>query len=142
MSEDKNQTNTAEGQSELTAKVRCADCGAENYHTNYSKSERKTLMDKLGICFTCAYWRVEVSKPHSLVIGGRIYGLGNGTEGGMGGRKFDIEYFDGRKITTNDLWAGSDAPDRYKDQIPDTARFVNGAKECKSGETTCWNPST
>lgn len=127
----------------------CRDCGEENFSTSFTPTcPEKKLIDSEGVCFTCAYWRVQLQKPHQLVIAGRIYSEGNtrkppnSPHSGMAGRRFDIEYFDGRRVTTHDLWAGGEVPERYRHLIPDTARFLGGAKAVKVGDTTCWNPSS
>lgn len=124
----------------------CKDCGAVGYSTSYIETcEEKKVIDTEGVCFICAFWRVRIAKKHDTVIAGYIYSVGNrpngGRTNGMAGRRFDIEYFDGRTVTTYDLWAGSEVPERYRAQIPDTARFVGGAERVKVGETVCWNPS-
>jgi hypothetical protein len=128
------------------AELQCSDCGVKGYPTAYTSTcAEKNAMDAHGVCFTCAFWRVQVEKKHETVIDGRIYGVGDrpkgGRHNGMAGRRFDIEYFDGRKVTTYDLWAGGDVPERYADQIPNTARFLGGAGAVKVGETVYWNPS-
>ena len=122
----------------------CATCKAEGYSTNYCDCPEKQRMDRDGLCFECAFWslRTEIEKP--TVIDGRWYAPGNRTSGsmrGMAGRRFDIEYFDGRRITTFDLWSGGEIPEVWRGQIPDNARFLNGAGGHVVGETTCWNPS-
>lgn len=126
----------------------CHDCGAVNYSTSFTPTcSEKKLIDAEGICFTCAFWRVQIAKKHDLVIAGRIYSPGdikkppNQPHSGMAGRRFDIEYFDGRRITTHDLWAGSEVPERYKHLVPDTARFLGGAGFVKVGDSGAWNPS-
>lgn len=124
----------------------CKDCGAVNYPTSFTPNcAEKKMMDAEGVCFDCAFWRVAAAKKHETVIAGRIYGVGNGKQGGqfngMGGRRFDIEYFDGRRVTTYDLWAGGEVPDRYATVIPDTARFLGGAGFVKLGEGGAWNHS-
>lgn len=126
----------------------CRDCGEANYWTAYTEScAEKKAMDANGVCFGCAFWRVQITKKHPLVIAGRIYSEGdtrkppNSPHSGMAGRRFDIEYFDGRRVTTHDLWAGSEVPERYCHLIPDTARFAGGAREAKVGDITCWTPS-
>lgn len=124
----------------------CKDCGAVDYSTSFMQtSEVKKAMDAHGVCWDCAYWLVQIEKKHDTVIEGRIYSVGNrpkgGSTNGMAGRRFDIEYFDGRTVTTHDLWAGSDVPERYKSLIPDTARFLGGAGFVKVGDGGCWNPS-
>ena len=133
----------------MSARLVCADCGAVNYSTSFMQtSPIKQLMDTHGVCFECGYWRERLTKPNDTVIEGRIYSVGdvakppNNPHAGMAGRRFDIEYFDGRRVTTHDLWAGSDVPERYKAQIPDTARFLGGARFVRIGDGGAWNPST
>jgi hypothetical protein len=126
----------------------CQDCGAKDYPTSFMQSSPiKQRMDRDGICFDCGYWRIAIEGKQDTVIDGRIYSVGdvkkppNQPRAGMAGRRFDIEYFDGRCVTTHDLWSGSEVPERYRHLIPDTARFGGGAECVKVGETTCWNPS-
>jgi hypothetical protein len=124
----------------------CKDCGAENYAVNFTPNcPEKKMIDAEGVCFTCAYWRVRVAETHETVINGRIYSVGNrpsSPHNGMAGRRFDIEYFDGRRVTTHDLWAGGEIPERYRGAIPDTARFLGGAGFVKMGDGGAWNPSS
>ena len=106
------------------------------------------------LCWSCNYWvdeEIKLKKKYKkmTIIEGRLYSPGNRTSGsfrGMAGRRFDIEYihpsiYAGKRITTFDLWAGSQLPDELKVKYPDTAKFLNGACEAQSGEITCWNPS-
>lgn len=126
----------------------CKDCGATNYSISYCKCAEKTLIDSEGICWTCAYWRVQAEKTHQVVIEGRIYSLGdvnkapNSPHAGMAGRRFDIEFFDGRRVTTHDLWSGSEVPEHLRERIPDNARFLGGAGFVRVGDGGCWNSST
>ena len=43
---------------------------------------------------------------------------------GFSGRRFDIEFFDGRKAATNNLWYQGDIPTDYDESLPDNARFL------------------
>lgn len=125
----------------------CKDCGAVNYSISFTPNcAEKKVIDAEGVCFTCAYWRVSIAKTHDTVIAGRIYSVGDvrrapGPHNGMAGRRFDIEYFDGRTVTTHDLWAGSEVPERYRQHIPDTAQFLGGAGFVRVGDGGAWNPS-
>ena len=124
----------------------CKDCGAVAYSTSFTPTcPEKKVMDAEGVCFNCAFWRVRAAQKHDTVIDGRLYTVGNrpagGSTNGMAGRRFDIEYFDGRRVTTHDLWAGGEVPERYKAQIPDTARFLGGAGFVRIGDAGAWNPS-
>jgi hypothetical protein len=126
----------------------CKDCGAVDYSIAFMPTcAEKKVIDAEGVCFTCAFWRVAIAKTHDTVISGRIYSIGNvkkppnSPHAGMAGRRFDIEYFDGRVVTTHDLWVGSEVPERYRQQVPDTARFLGGAGYVKVGDGGAWNPS-
>ncbi len=124
----------------------CAICGSD-YRESYSKSAELDRMVREGICFNCAYWENRAAKPlpfAKTVIDGCIYHPGKRTSGefrGCAGRRFDIEYFDGKRVTTFDLWVTGGIPARYRDRMPDTARFLNGAGSVMVGETQCFNPS-
>lgn len=48
----------------------------------------------------------------------------DGTVAGFGGRRFDIEFFDGRKISTNNLWYQGVIPTDYDETLPDNAKFL------------------
>lgn len=43
---------------------------------------------------------------------------------GFCGRRFDIELFDGRTVTTTNLWEVGTVPPKWRDRWPDTARFA------------------
>lgn len=83
------------------------------------------------------------------IIQGRIYSPGNRTTGnfrGRAGRRFDIEYlensiYSGKRITTWDLWAGSELTPKMKIRYADTAKFINGAGFSRVESSGAWNPS-
>lgn len=124
----------------------CAECGNENYETSYStRDEIGSLMAQHGICFYCGYWRVALAKKQDTIIDGVIYNVGNQPKGGrfngMAGRRFDIEYLDGRRVTTYDLWTSGQMPERYRDRFPDTAKFLGGAGMVRAGDGFAFNSS-
>ncbi|MDH2424851.1 hypothetical protein [Sphaerisporangium sp. TRM90804] len=61
-----------------------------------------------------------------VVIDGEHYLIGDGTgpSRGFGGRRFDVEFFDGRTVATRDLWHQGVIPPKWRDRYPDNARFV------------------
>lgn len=131
--------------------IACCQCGKEET-SKYIESVQSE-MDQRQMCWHCNYWKnFELkNKPAlSTVIDGRIYSPGNRTSGefrGMAGRRFDIEYIEpsayaGQRVTTFDLWAGSEIPEHLKAAYPDTARFLSNAAEVNAGGTACWNPSS
>lgn len=124
----------------------CKDCGKADFSISFI-GDTKKVMDREGVCFDCAYWRMQLEKQHQVVIDGRIYSLGNvnkppnSPHAGMAGRRFVIEFFDGRRVTTHDLWSGSEIPAHLRERIPDNARFLGGAGFVRVGDGGCWNPS-
>lgn len=130
----------------------CVSCG-ETARNSFIEPV-KAQMTERRLCYTCNYWvnqdkRIERDYAKLTIIGGTIYGPGNRTEGsfrGMGGRRFDIEYLEGsnyvgKKITTFDLWAGSQMPKALRAKYPDNAKFLGGAQRHQVGETGCWSAS-
>ena len=110
-------------------------------------------MKQTGECFSCASWEIRLSAPNPdrLIINGWVYSVGQEPSEdrlrsnrvsmlGMAGRRFDIELADGRRFTTHNLWSGGEVPARYRDRLPDTAKFVGGERD-KAGDITCWNPA-
>lgn len=78
------------------------------------------------------YWESQIaSEPERrVVVNGVHYRLGKngdrrGEYNGFGGRRFDIEYLeDGRVITTYDLWYQGQIPPKFREQLPDNARWA------------------
>lgn len=66
------------------------------------------------------------------VIKGIAYMIASEKQRGMrgyGGRRFDIEFFDGRKVTTTNLWYQGVVPLRWRERFPDNARFATAGGE-------------
>ncbi|GHC38526.1 hypothetical protein GCM10010348_77350 [Streptomyces anthocyanicus] len=65
-----------------------------------------------------------------VVVDGEHYMLGDDSPTfpkaykGFGGRRFTIKFFDGRTITTGDLWYQGVIPSKWRERYPDNARFV------------------
>ena len=80
-----------------------------------------------------SYWREQISdRSNAVVINGVHYRIGPGNAGefrGFGGRQYDIEFLDGRRVTTRNLWYQGPIPPKYLIQIPDNARWVHPEQE-------------
>lgn len=44
---------------------------------------------------------------------------------GHGGSLFKIRFFDGREMTSTNLWCQGDIPPEFRELLPDNAEFVN-----------------
>ena len=67
---------------------------------------------------------VAIIQGHHYVIGGEkeFTGFGRGVRG-FSGRKFQIKFFDGRVVTTTNLWTQGRIPPKFRHQLPDNAEF-------------------
>jgi hypothetical protein len=134
----------------LGCDIRCKECGFR-IDSNYGGKEK---MLERQLCFTCNYWLEALARyePHRdnsavdkvlqffrvpsfhdknmVVAGGAVYHIGRESthrdDRGFGGRKFVIEFLDGRIITSTNLWGGGEIPKRWLNRFPDNAKFVNG----------------
>jgi len=103
----------------------CPSCG-----TSYIR--RHTPESYIGNnCFDCSFWLEKTDYPddmktHQVIIDGQHY-LFHDTDSfikGFGGRRFKIQFFDGRIIETNNLWFQGEIPDQFRSMLPDNADFL------------------
>jgi hypothetical protein len=110
----------------------CREC-AEGLNDRYMEPY-KTQIRERQLCMSCLHWIGYVEtrdNPTHLVVGGLHYVIepdrdttkGYGTLG-HGGARFDIRFFDGREVTTKNLWAQGEVPAHFRDRLVDTAAFV------------------
>lgn len=115
---------------ELFACSICHGCAKANYlGTTGSRLAEKR------ICFTCDHWLQLIEKDaheyrrRHVIVDGRHYVMGDNTTephrwSGFGGDTFVIEFFDGRKVVSNNLWHQGTIPERWREQLADNAKFV------------------
>ena len=106
--------------------MKCPTCGKEL--GTFVSDERS--MRETGECFECALWRERlplVGNPDVAIIDGTFYTIGDENDPspfrGFGGDKFVINFKDGRKVTTTNLWCGGDISEAWKSKFPDNADF-------------------
>ena len=116
----------------------CSECGARNYSVNYFEPIRSRLVND-SLCFECDFWRCICSTAgQKVIVGNIVYQPApeqpQGYRGflGFGGQRFDIEFLDGRRMTSTNLWCNGHIPERFKSRLPDNARFLSNAeaREC------------
>lgn len=120
--------------------VKCKECGylvSLNYMEPYA-----TQLRERQLCFTCNHWTNNIGKAardrNVYIIDGWQYSGNHGERGdGFGGRHFLIETNDGRRIETWNLWCQGDIPERFRDRIPNNARFLDEKQWIKTGDTWC-----
>lgn len=108
----------------------CVECG--EIHTPHQWSTGAKLAAR-GLCHFCAFWTdayLRVQSGRSIVVGGNCYSIAEepkpGERGffGHGGSLFRIEYPDGRIVESRNLWHNGDVPPRWRERLPDNARFL------------------
>ena len=110
--------------------MKCKICG----HTIEVGVFYKAVEDKMinnTMCFNCNFWQERYKQdkflpPHMVaIIDGTHYTIGDSSSKirGFCGRKFVIEFNDGTKVITTDLWCQGDIPPTFKDKFPNNAKF-------------------
>lgn len=100
-------------------------------------SDHHPHVKRLDWCFSCNHWQEMLSLPAErratdVAIVDHVHYVIEPEEGnprwrGFGGQKFEIEFLDGRRLCTSNLWCQGDIPTHWQDKLPDNARFINGA---------------
>jgi hypothetical protein len=95
-----------------------------------------TITSPAPPAYITAFWDQKVAvrdDPASVRIRGHHYHIGPETGGvwrkypgrrGFNGRKFTIRFFDGRIVTTTNLWGQGRIPESHRERLPDNAEFV------------------
>lgn len=116
----------------------CVVCGREETPDHFVEDWKEFLL-KHQLCSHCAHWKRQLEAdqneraPHTFaVIDGTHYVIGPEDEKshfrGFGGTEFQIEFFDGTKVVTTNLWCQGDISKEWRDKFPDNARFERNLK--------------
>lgn len=118
------------GRRTLEAMV-CTLCGETERLTYGSHNEQ---LKTKGLCFRCDFWlryvESDPTDPRAVVIKGEHFMIGDeerkhrGEMRGFAGRKFIIEKLTGERIVTTNLWYQGKIPQRFRDKLPDNAKFI------------------
>ena len=110
-------------------KFTCTKCKEEE--TFNFAGEEAEIIKRDKVCFGCAYWtlKVELKDDQSSVrIDGVQYFIGseiNKAFSGFGGHEFNIRFFDGRLVKTNNLWHNGTIPAQFRTKLTDNAEFLD-----------------
>lgn len=108
----------------------CRECG-EVSHPSYVGNDRiGAVLRERGLCFIDAFWDdafQEYLAGKRLVVGGQSYTIApermSGSRG-HGGRRFRIQYPDGRVVESTNVWSQGPIPERWRARMADTAEFI------------------
>lgn len=115
----------------LECAFQCRDCGAIERNQYYDEVKAKLLGRRL--CHNCDYWQDRVDAMAGgtfAIIDSRAYHITpdapEGYQGfiGFGGAHHEIEFNDGRRVVTKNLWFNGDVPSHWRSRLPNNARFV------------------
>jgi len=71
--------------------------------------------------------RELIGSGQRVIVDANLYTIRSAKPGGFrgfSGRRFDIEFLDGRTVTTRNLWDHGVIPPKWRERWPDNARFV------------------
>lgn len=112
--------------------ITCKICGNIEDDDKFVKEVKNDLL-KNNICFKCYHWNRQLelnlnTNRDYAIIDGQHYVIGpehdDGGFRGFGGRKFIIEFNDGRIVETTNLWHQGTIPDGYwREKMQDNAKF-------------------
>jgi len=108
---------------------RCAECG-ETVDGLEVDGDLALMMAAHNLCFQCAFWAEKVAirdRADVVRAGGQHYMIGEATPDmkprhkGYGGERFEVRFFDGRVVETDNLWHQGTIPSHFRDRLPDNA---------------------
>lgn len=133
----------------------CSICGAPiNIDEFDIRAIITKMMKKEHICFSCAFWsdKIKHPVPGREIINGCHYVFHEWLKRpipfqGSCGQKYYILKNDGSVKRSNNVWFQGEIPDRFKHQLPNTARLITskayytiksiGCFKCK--RKGCWD---
>jgi len=113
-------------------KTLCTKCRKVDDPDNYRDCAERTIMEREAVCFNCAFWMsltesAYTALPTTAVVDGSVYHIAEegvtGMSQGFCGRKFVIEFDDGRVVTTTNLWYRGKVPEAFAAEFPNNAVF-------------------
>jgi hypothetical protein len=106
--------------------MNCIICGKE-----IEKSSFTNAVLCSSECFHINFWNEKVEErddPRIVRVDGKQYYIGNEDDSshfrGFGGTRFVIQFFDGRKVISTNLWYNGEIPESHKELLPDNAEFI------------------
>ena len=106
---------------------KCVECGTEGDANKFLRDVARSLFEQ-KLCFTCHHWArlLELADdPKTVRAKGHHYRIGPEGEpfSGFAGTKFVVKFYDGRVVTTTNLWHQGEIPERFRGRMLDNAVF-------------------
>ena len=113
--------------------MKCEVCGKEFEKRHYGEPYNNICSSE---CFEKKIWIDRIKDkddPHSVIIDHVAYWIGNENDKsyfrGFGGRKFKIQFNDGRYVESTNLWHNGDILEEFWNELPDNATFIKDKQE-------------
>ena len=117
--------------------MNCKICG-EEFDASHYVDDWRQQMEKHQMCHSCNFWRSMLEKdakrpPYTCcMIDGTHYVIAPENDSdpfrGFGGARFQIEFNDGHRVVTTNLWCQGEPNKHWIDKFPNNARFENNLK--------------
>lgn len=112
--------------------IKCRICGKTDSLEEWVECNEKKIMEKENVCFHCAFWleKIALTNENTVIVNGERYTIGEENPDlyfkGFGGAEFNIEFFDGRKVVSHNMWYQGKIPEMFRKypELQDNARFV------------------
>ena len=112
--------------------VKCKEFGLHEKR-QYLPDVAKRLRER-GLCHGCDFWQGKVDLRTDAQEASRLvrtpdhehFHIGpsaSNASRGFGGRAFIVEFFDGRKVETNNLWSQGTIPAHFRERLPPNANL-------------------
>jgi hypothetical protein len=103
------------------------------------------MMNNEQLCFSCAFWKNKIDNPtpNRQIINGEHWIFEPWSDkpllfAGHGGRAFYIMLNDGSVLRSNNVWYQGEIPQRFRDSLPDTAKFITRTAYYKMKNQPCF----
>ena len=100
---------------------KCRICGNTDHLDDYIKGDGiYKIMENEHVCFHCAFWleKIALTNENTVIVNGERYTIGEENPDlyfkGFGGAEFNIEFFDGRKVVSHNMWYQGKIPEMFR----------------------------
>jgi hypothetical protein len=116
--------------------LQCEKCGVAEEHA-HRPSDKQPVPT---LCFNCRFWSQRLNQLGGagvLVVKSNFYSFnpaepyvherkrrGQPSTLGFAGQQWEIQFFSGRRIMTNNLWSSGEVPPFWRPKFPDNASFI------------------
>jgi hypothetical protein len=119
-----------------TEVITCSECG--NEETLRWNEDANQYLRSTGLCFNCGFWLEKLiwaASGDRTDEGQRVarinhnhYVIKPDTSSwwkGFGGAGYYIRFNSGDEVLTHNLWHQGEIPERFRDQLPDNAEWID-----------------